>query len=1222
MAAERTDASENTSQETRKDDHQSEQLAAILAREEAARARLRPRRRGIPTPLRWCGIAAGVLGGLAMVAMLALLYLANELDKGPIRIAGLGEQISAALQRRVSSGQIVEIGPASIEKSEHGPALALAGLSLKAQSGEVILSAPKAVVSLDPLALLTGSVTPKRLDVVGLALRLSILPDGTLAVSAGDKPFVLGPVMTRLPSTTPENAPGSAIAAPAAPAPANASPAALEDHAARAAMRPLARALRNLVQASTGAASPLGVLKQVGVRQGKLVFEDQLKGATTTFDDLDITMTRTGEQARLLVSARGPNGRWSMQVDVSGAGEGYGATTQTLDVRIDNLSFDDIAMIAGARERPVDLDSPFSMQLRLGASHDGEFTLARGAFKLGRGMLAIRDPDQEPILIESVTGAFQWDDERRQIVVEPTRIVTAQAEALMGGTIAPPLQEGGPWAIRLASAAPLRVHSDRKGETTREFARLSFEGHYEPDTYRLTIGAFKLAGPQMDMNISGHAILREGQRQLQLSLQSARTSVRAVLRVWPTGIAAHLRLWLLDHLQAGTLESGRMEVQLDEPDLIRLSQRVPIAADRIRGEYELSNAFVDYLPGAPPMRDLRGRAKFDAHRTEFTATGGHLQTAGRQRVDLTGGTFTTQFRAQGVNEAKIHARLAGSVDILAKMLGEPGIRQYVAINLDPSTLKGKFDGELNVGFLFGERTSDPATRITAEVNASQLSIERLFGKERLEGGTLKVNVDGQDVSAKGAGRIFGAPANLSIEKKGRGDVLGTIVATLDDAARRKMGWSGDQISGPVQLKVAGPLGGGAPKGMVELDLTRATIANVPQPLAKPPGRSAKASFNLSNRPEGTSLQGFSYQSGAVLARGVIELDKSGGFSSASLSTLKLSPGDDMRADIKTQGTRLQIVARGASLDLRPHLAAAQQGSGGPPGKKEGKALDLDIEARLATGHNNQVISGFKLNMSETGGALRRFEFSGRSGRAPIRGQMNSGRRLEISTSDGGALLSFVDIYRRMEGGQLRLIADIDDRSSNGVLSVTSFVVRNEPALRRLVTEGVLKRDAQGRTSIDLSAVEFSRLNFAFAKSNARLTIRDGILSGPTVGTTLAGSVDFAADQVNMQGTFVPAYGLNNMFSQIPLFGPILGGGRNEGLLGVNFRVTGKASSPYLTINPLSAIAPGFLRKIFGAASMSGQPGQNAPGMNDVPPSSIPAAPANRTNGPINLAPQR
>ena len=42
----------------------------------------------------------------------------------------------------------------------------------------------------------------------------------------------------------------------------------------------------------------------------------------------------------------------------------------------------------------------------------------------------------------------------------------------------------------------------------------------------------------------------------------------------------------------------------------------------------------------------------------------------------------------------------------------------------------------------------------------------------------------------------------------------------------------------------------------------------------------------------------------------------------------------------------------------------------------------------------------------------------------------------------------------------------------------------------------------------------------------------------------------------MSGTFVPMYGLNNMFGQIPVLGLFLGDGNNEGLIGVTYEVVG------------------------------------------------------------------
>ena len=50
--------------------------------------------------------------------------------------------------------------------------------------------------------------------------------------------------------------------------------------------------------------------------------------------------------------------------------------------------------------------------------------------------------------------------------------------------------------------------------------------------------------------------------------------------------------------------------------------------------------------------------------------------------------------------------------------------------------------------------------------------------------------------------------------------------------------------------------------------------------------------------------------------------------------------------------------------------------------------------------------------------------------------------------------------------------------------------------------------------------------------------------------------------------------------------------RNEGLLAITFKISGAAASPTLTINPLSAVTPGFLRNIFSGLDTPGMQIQN------------------------------
>jgi hypothetical protein len=83
-----------------------------------------------------------------------------------------------------------------------------------------------------------------------------------------------------------------------------------------------------------------------------------------------------------------------------------------------------------------------------------------------------------------------------------------------------------------------------------------------------------------------------------------------------------------------------------------------------------------------------------------------------------------------------------------------------------------------------------------------------------------------------------------------------------------------------------------------------------------------------------------------------------------------------------------------------------------------------------------------------------------------------------------------------------------------------------------------------------------------------------------IGATAEGHIDYLREEVRMRGTFVPFFGLNNMFGQIPVFGLFLGGGSNEGLVGLTFEVVGPPSAPTLRVNPISVVVPGLFRKIF------------------------------------------
>jgi len=104
-----------------------------------------------------------------------------------------------------------------------------------------------------------------------------------------------------------------------------------------------------------------------------------------------------------------------------------------------------------------------------------------------------------------------------------------------------------------------------------------------------------------------------------------------------------------------------------------------------------------------------------------------------------------------------------------------------------------------------------------------------------------------------------------------------------------------------------------------------------------------------------------------------------------------------------------------------------------------------------------------------------------------------------------------------------------------------------------------------------------------------LVIKRAIINGGAIGATAQGSLNTSNDQLNIRGTLIPAYGLNSLLGNVPLLGQVLMGGKGQGLFGLTFSMTGPLKDPKFTVNPISALAPGFLRLIFDLPNGTGIP---------------------------------
>jgi hypothetical protein len=207
--------------------------------------------------------------------------------------------------------------------------------------------------------------------------------------------------------------------------------------------------------------------------------------------------------------------------------------------------------------------------------------------------------------------------------------------------------------------------------------------------------------------------------------------------------------------------------------------------------------------------------------------------------------------------------------------------------------------------------------------------------------------------------------------------------------------------------------------------------------------------------------------------------------------------------------------------------------------------------------------------------------------ARLRQEAGRPRILFAETPDAGQALKLIGLYSNMVGGAGDLEINLDGKGPadrSGVLSIRNFRVLGDP----IVSE-VLQTADEGRPAIDTGRsgrrvvreqFDFDRLRAPFSLGSGQLVLDNAHVSGPLIGATIRGKIDYKSQRVQLPGTYVPLSGVNSSVAPIPIIGPLLTGPRGEGVLGITFAIEGALSNPQVIVNPLSFVTPGILRELW------------------------------------------
>jgi len=648
-------------------------------------------------------------------------------------------------------------------------------------------------------------------------------------------------------------------------------------------------------------------------------------------------------------------------------------------------------------------------------------------------------------------------------------------------------------------------------------------------------------------------------------------------QLWPWFAGARARLWALDHVFGGTVQEANLDFEV-QPG--RLGNGVPLSGEEVTGRFVIKDTRFDTFGKLPPVRDADGVIEVRGRDVDVALSSGTAFLPSGRSVSGTDGTL--QFRATHPGIGKLAIDVQGEADAMAELATLEPINAGRFMKVPPADMAGKVTGHVIADIPVVKGIDPKSLEWDVALDYSGLSLGKPISGQLLTDADGKLTVDPSQATISASGRLNGIPATIRMVEPLRPDGPARdsdIELVLDDAARRKVAPGLDAlISGTVTMRVDDADG----VRRISADLGDARLDIPWIGWSKGAGVGATAEFSMRTADDFVHIEDFDLKGNSFAISGEMALS-GGALQSAHFDKVRLNRGDDVNVAIARSGKGFQVNVNGRTFDARSAIKTVLSDMEGAKSAQKGSvSLRLDVD-RLA-GFNGEVLSGVKIDSS--GSKLSLTAAADTGGAVSFSNRMEGGRkRLDMQAGDAGAVLRFLDLYKNVQGGSITVsLAGGEKGRMSGHVDARNFNVANEPRVASIVATAPAGSDRSlnqaVRKEIDTSSVQFERGYAQITKGTGYLQLANGVIRGPLIGATFQGTLYDKQGQMDMTGTFMPAYGINRIFGELPLIGGLLGNGRDRGLIGVTFKLDGAAKSPRVQVNPLSVIAPGVFRQIF------------------------------------------
>ncbi len=815
------------------------------------------------------------------------------------------------------------------------------------------------------------------------------------------------------------------------------------------------------------------------------------------------------------------------------------------------------------------------------AENSGEIEQIIALFESDAGYLIASQ--REATILESASIPMIYTRESGRFDIISARLEFQDTGGVFGGTLAPG-EHGGEQGLILSIEAPqYRLTVPAEPALGRQplsgNARVAIDAFFNDRGDRVDITSAEMAMGDVLVAFAGSIEKSADGPVVSLVGQSTPMRAQHLAAMWPLPLSPEARNWFLGNVAEAQVGPGTFSFAARLNDIGVEDGRALLDDEMLRLSVPYENLVLRTIGELPPVFGVDGTITVTGRTVhmEGEAGVGRLETG--ETIELSRADFFIADHSQEEPLASLQLDLSGPASGFANMAFLDPLELDDQIPFSPSSLSGNVDMTARIDAVLADEIDRDAVEVEARLQVSDFASSEPIDGRTLEGGTFLLATGSAGTQLVGRGRLDGVMTEFDFTPDDGGGMQ--IAMQLDDEDRRRVGLDfGRYLTGTIGVD----LGDGADGNtqLMTIDLTDAVLSIAELGWSKPSGVPGRASFEVIERDNQRLVRNLVIAAEGLAARGSLDF-VDGELRAAEFESVAIDGIGRFSLELARNSQATTARLSGDSFVLKPDLLR------GDPDDAGVLSIDIDVGELITQG--GERLTDVSLAYAQDLERITRFELRARhSDGTDLVGTLSpneNANNIVISSGNAGTFLRLLGLYQRAEGGRATLVLDTGSVGGRvaGRLLLSDYLIVNEPAMERIFSSG--RDQARNVSNIIIPGdfetsdrIEIQVTNIAFDRTPERLIIHRAEGWGPSLGGNLEGTIDYAANRIQLRGTYVPLFTINNVFSRIPLLGQVLGGRNTEGLLGITFQLIGAADAPRLEVNPMSLLAPGVFRNIF------------------------------------------